>query len=47
MRDIASIVRNGYDEVYVNFWAERLGTRDLLNDCIELLNKNYVDGHDS
>ena len=47
MRDIASIIRNGYDEEYVNFWAEKLGTIDLLKECIELLNKNYVDGHDS
>jgi hypothetical protein len=47
MRDIASIIRNGYDEEYVNFWAEKLGTKDLLKDCIELLNKNYVDGYDS
>lgn len=47
MRDIASIIRNGYDEKYVNFWAEKLSTKDLLKDCIELLNKNYVDGYDS
>jgi hypothetical protein len=47
MRDVASIIRNGYDEEYVNFWAEKLGTKDLLKDCIELLNKNYVDGYDS
>jgi len=47
MRDIASIIRNGYDKEYVNFWAEKLGTKDLLKDCIELLNKNYVDGYDS
>lgn len=47
MRDIASIVRNGYDEKYVNSWAEKLGTTDLLKDCIELLNKNYADGYDS
>ena len=47
MRDIASIIRNGYDEEYVNFWAEKLETAELLKDCIELLNKNYVDGYDS
>ncbi|HMS38704.1 MAG TPA: hypothetical protein PKE69_00520 [Pyrinomonadaceae bacterium] len=47
MRDIASIIRNGYDEEYVNFWAEKLGVKDLLADCIELLGKNYVDGYDS
>ncbi len=47
MRDIASIIRNGYDEEYVNFWAEKSGTKELLKDCIELLNKNYVDGYDS
>lgn len=47
MRDIASIIRNGYDEEYVKFWAEKLGTKNLLKDCIELLNKNYVNGYDS
>lgn len=47
MRDIASIIRNGYDEKYVDYWAEKLGTTALLKDCIELLDKNYVDGHDS
>lgn len=47
MRDIASIIRNGYDEEYVNSWAEKLGTIGLLKDCIELLNKNYADGYDS
>lgn len=47
MRDVASLIRNGYDEEYVNFWAEKLETKDLLKECIELLNKNYVDGYDS
>ncbi len=47
MRDAANIIRNGYDAEYVNFWAERLGVKDLLEECIELLGKNYVDGHDS
>lgn len=47
MRDVASIIRNGYDEEYVDFWAAKLGTKDLLKECIELLNKNYVDGYDS
>ena len=47
MRDIASIIRNGYDEEYVNFWAENLGVKNLLENCIELLGKNYVDGYDS
>ena len=47
MRDVASIIRNGYDEKYVQEWAEKLGTEDLLQGCRELLEKNYVDGHDS
>lgn len=47
MRDVASILRNGYDKEYVDFWAEKLGTQDLLKECFVLLEKNYVDGYDS
>lgn len=47
MRDVASLLRNGYDKTYVNFWAEKLGIQDILQDCLDLLNKNYVDGYDS
>lgn len=47
MRDVASIIRNGYDRDYVENWAKKLGVEDLLKECFELLEKNYVDGHDT
>ena len=47
MCDVAGIMRNGYDEKYVEEWAKKLGVEDLLIECRELLAKNYVDGHDS
>jgi hypothetical protein len=47
MRDVASILRNGYDKDYVDFWAEKLGVEDILQECLQLIDKNYVDGHDS
>lgn len=47
MRDVASIIRNGYDKEYVEFWAEKLGVNDLLDECRKLLEINYADGHDS
>jgi hypothetical protein len=47
MRDVASLLRNGYDEKYINYWAERLVIKDILQECLELINKNYVDGYDS
>lgn len=47
MLDVVSIIRNGFDEDYVNRWARKLGVEDLLRECFELLNVNYDDGHDS
>lgn len=47
MRDVAGIIRNGYDKEYVGKWAEKLGVKDLLEECLKLLEENYVDGHDS
>jgi hypothetical protein len=47
MRDVAGILRNGYDVEYVNQWAKKLGVSDLLNECLALLEKNYADGYDS
>ena len=47
MRDVASIIRNGYDEKYVEDWSAKLGVKDILRECRELLEKNYVDGYDS
>ena len=46
MRDVASIIRNGYDEKYVEDWAKKLGVEDMLEECRELLENNYVDRHD-
>ena len=46
MRDVASIIRNGYEENYVKAWAVRLGLVDLLNECIEMIGDNYVEGYD-
>lgn len=45
--DVASIIRNGYDEEYVKIWAKKLDIENLLNECFALLEKNYADGHDS
>ncbi|MBX7173842.1 MAG: hypothetical protein K1X72_22930 [Pyrinomonadaceae bacterium] len=47
MRDVASIIRNGYDEEYVDFWVEKLGLKEIFQECVRLLEKNYVDGYDS
>lgn len=47
MRDVASILRNGYDENYVETRAEKLGVKDLLNECLEMIGENYVEGYDS
>ena len=47
MRDVASILRNGYDKEYVDYWVKKLGTQDILQECFELLERNYVDGYDS
>jgi len=40
MRDVASIIRNGVDEGYVNLWAKRLGLEDILSDCTRMLKTN-------
>ena len=47
MRDVASMIRNGYDEDYVRTWAKKLDIEDILEDCIILLGENYVEGYDS
>ena len=47
MRDVAGILRNGYDEDYVKAWSTKLGVTDLFMDCLELLEKNDVERHDS
>ncbi len=47
MRDVASIIRNGYDEEYVQPWIEELGLNEIFSEVRQLLEKNHVDGHDS
>lgn len=47
MRDVASIIRNGYDKEYVDFWVKKLGIEEIFQDCENLLEQNYVDGYDS
>lgn len=40
LRDVASILRNGYDEKYVKDWAEKLGVGDLLQEAVKKLEEN-------
>jgi hypothetical protein len=47
MRDVASIIRNGYDETRVKNWAEKLGVEELLRECTAMIEDNYVEGYDS
>ncbi len=47
MRDVASIIRNGYDETRVKNWAGKLGVEELLKECIAMIEDNYVEGYDS
>lgn len=47
MRDVANIIRNGYDETFVRNWAVKLGVEDLLEKCLAMLEENYVEGYDS
>ena len=46
-RDVANILRNGYDERYVEVWAEKLDLIDILKECREMLGENYVEGYES
>ena len=47
MRDVASMIRNGFDEDYVRSWAKKLDIESILEECIILLGENYVEGHDT
>ena len=47
MRDVASIIRNGYDEEYVKQWTTKLGLDEIMGETQRYLERNYVDGHDS
>lgn len=40
LRDVASILRNGYDKDYVEDWANRLGVVELLNEALRKLEEN-------
>lgn len=42
MRDVASIIRNGYDAEYVSLWAKKLGLEDILSECTKMLD-NYAE----
>lgn len=45
--DVASIVRNGFDEKYVGEWIAKLSLEDVFEECKQLLNRNYDGGYDS
>lgn len=47
MLDVASIIRNGCDQEYVENWAKKLDLEEFWNECLKLLDVNYVDGYDS
>lgn len=47
MRDVASILRNGYDEDYVRSWAKKLEIEDILDECIAMIGENYAEGYDA
>jgi hypothetical protein len=40
LRDVTSILRNGYDKKYVEHWARKLGVEDLLKEALKKLNEN-------
>lgn len=43
MRDVTSIIRNGYNEQYVRNWAKKLGVEDILDECIRMIDVNYAE----
>lgn len=47
IRDVGNLIRNAYDESYVEEWAKKLVVEDLLKECFEMLKENYVEGYDS
>lgn len=40
LRDVANIIRNGYDVEYVEMWVTKLEVKDLLNEAFEKLKEN-------
>lgn len=47
MRDVASILRNGYDINYVEEWAAKLEVLDILDDSRNLLSEQYAERYDT
>ncbi len=47
IRDVSSLVRNGYDEEYVNGWAARLEVEELLKEASEKISDQYAEGYDA
>ncbi|HMT09928.1 MAG TPA: hypothetical protein PKA82_18225, partial [Pyrinomonadaceae bacterium] len=43
MNDIASLIRNPFDENYVIDWTGKLGTEDLLKDCYAIVDNEIED----
>lgn len=42
MRDVGNLIRNPYDETYVEYWAQRLDVTQILAKCRVLLD-NYAE----
>ena len=40
IRDVANILRNGYDEDYIKLWTEKLGIENVLTEAFEKLKEN-------
>jgi hypothetical protein len=40
LRDVANILRNGYDETYVERWAKKLELTNLLSEAYRKLKEN-------
>lgn len=47
MRDVASMLRNPYDENYVKMWSEPLGVNDLLKESFRLLDEDHAERYDT
>lgn len=47
IRDVAGILRNGYEESYVKGWVKKLALDDIFEECEAYLEKNYADRHES
>lgn len=45
--DVASIIRNGFDESYVDDWVAKLKLEEIFAESKRLLEQNYDAGHNS